>query len=102
MTFGLFGKLSAQPGKRDELVDQLLRAAELLDRDQSCVHYIVGTSEEPDVVWVSEIWTNQAAHDAALEPADVRALIDATRPLIAGMSDQTILTVRGGKGLPDW
>ena len=33
MPYGLFGKFVAQPGKRDELVQGLLRAAELLERD---------------------------------------------------------------------
>ena len=40
------------------------------------------------------------AHDASLEPEDVRVLIQQARPLIAGMSDQTELTVHGGEGLP--
>ncbi len=51
-------------------------------------------------MWVSEVWTDQDAHDASLEPEDVRALIQEARPLIAGMSDQTQLTIHGGKGLP--
>lgn len=99
MTYGLFGKFSAQPGKRDDLVGYLLRAAELLERNPECLHYVVSTSDEPDAVWVSEVWTGKAAHDASLEPEDIRALIQEARPLIAGMSDQTELRVRGGKGV---
>jgi len=98
MAYGLFGKFSAQPGRRDELVGYLLRAAQLLERDPTCVQYVVSTSEEPDAVWVSEIWTDRAAHEASLEPPDVRALIQEARPLIAGMSDRVELTVHGGKG----
>ncbi|MBA3265622.1 MAG: antibiotic biosynthesis monooxygenase [Nocardioidaceae bacterium] len=101
MTYGLIGKFLAQPGRRDELVGYLLQAAELLGRDQGCIQYLVSSSDEPEAVWVSEIWTDQAAHDASLEPDDVRALIEKARPLIAGMSDQTQLTIHGGKGLPD-
>jgi quinol monooxygenase YgiN len=100
MTYGLFGKFSAQPGKRDDLVGYLLQAAKLLERNPGCVHYIVSTSDEPEAVWVSEVWTDEAAHDASLEPEDIQALIQEARPLIAGMSDQTQLTVHGGKGLP--
>ena len=100
MTYGLFGKFSAVPGKRDELVDHLLRAAALLERNDDCLYYLVGTSDEPDAVWVIEGWTDRAAHDASLEPEDVRALVQKARPLIAGMSDQTQLCVHGGKGLP--
>jgi quinol monooxygenase YgiN len=99
MTYGLFGKFTAQAGKRDELVDDLLQAAELLQRNPGCIHYVVSTSQEPEAVWVSEVWTDQAAHDASLEPEDIRALIQQARPLIAGMSERTELTVHGGKGL---
>ena len=100
MTYGLLGSMTAQPGRGEDLVAILLRAAQLLERNPECLHYVVSTSGEPDVVWVSEVWTDQAAHDASLEPEDVRALVQQAIPLIAGMSEQTHLTVRGGKGLP--
>jgi quinol monooxygenase YgiN len=99
MTYGLIGKFSAVPDRRDDLVDHLLRAAALLERDPDCLHYVVSTADEPEAVWVSEVWTDQAAHDASLEPDDIRAIIGQARPLIAGMSDQVRLDVRGGKGL---
>jgi quinol monooxygenase YgiN len=58
MTYGLFGKFTAQADKRDELVDYLLQAAELLQRNPGCIHYVVSTSQEPEAVWVSEVWTD--------------------------------------------
>ncbi|HEY8719029.1 putative quinol monooxygenase [Pengzhenrongella sp.] len=100
MTYGLFGKFTAQPDRRDDLVTYLLQAAKLLERNSGCIHYIVSTSDEPEAVWVWEVWTDVAAHDASLEPEDIKALIQEARPLIVGMSDQTQLTVQGGKGLP--
>jgi len=99
VTYGLFGKFSAVPGGRDELVGHLLQAASLLERNDGCLYYLVATSEEPEAVWVLEGWTDQAAHDASLEPAEIRAIIMRARPLIAGMSDQTQVDVLGGKGL---
>ena len=100
MNYGFFGKFSVQPDRRDDLVNYLLQAAKLLERNPGCVHYIVGTSDAPGAVWVFEVWTSVAAHDASLEPEDIQALIQEARPLITGMSDQTQLTVHGGKGLP--
>ena len=100
MTYGLFGKFSAQSGRRDDLVGYLLQAARLLERNPDCLHYIVSTSDEPGAVWVSEVWPDEAAHDASLEPEVIQALIQEARPLIAGMSEQRQLTVHGGKGLP--
>jgi quinol monooxygenase YgiN len=100
MNYGFFGKFSVQPDRRDDLVNYLLQAAKLLESNPGCIHYIVSTSEEPEAVWVSEVWTSVAAHDASLEPEDIQALIQKARPLITGISDQTQLTVHGGKGLP--
>lgn len=99
MSFGLLGKFSAQPGKREELVQHLLQAAALLEANPGCLHYVVSTSLDPDAVWVSEVWVDEAAHDSSLALEDIRSLIQLARPLIARMSDHTELTVRGGKGL---
>jgi quinol monooxygenase YgiN len=107
----MYGPPTVPPWRTDSSASSLLipgsattssatcwQAAELLERNRGCIHY-VSTSDEPGAVWVSEVWTEQAAHDASLEPDDIRALIAKARPLIAGMSDQTELTVHGGKGL---
>lgn len=97
--YGLFGKFTAQPGKRDELAAILLQASELLQHNEGCVHYLISTNDEADAVWVSEVWTDKEAHDASLEPDDVKAVIQQAMPLIASMSDQTELQVLGGKGV---
>ncbi len=97
--YGLFGNFQAQEGQRDALAAILHQAAALLGRDPGCLHYVVGVSADPNTVWVWEVWRDQAAHDASLAPADVRALIQQARPLIASMGEQTHLTILGGKGL---
>lgn len=97
--YGLTGKFIAHPGKRDELVNILLRAAEMLGSNKDCLHYIIGTTEEPNDIWVMETWTNKAAHDASLNPEDIKALIRQAMPLIAASADQTETQVLGGKGL---
>ena len=101
MTYGRLGKFTAQPGRRDELVAVLWQAADALNGDPGCLHYVVATSDEPDAIWVWEAWTDKAAHDASLEPPEVQELITSAMPLIAAMSDQTELAVVGGKGLPE-
>lgn len=101
MTYGLVTKFLALPGERNALIDLLLAAARQLDTDPGCVHYVVATSAEPEAVWVTEVWTDRAAHDASLESAGARALIERARPLIAGVAEQTPLAVLGGAGLPD-
>ena len=99
MTYGLFGSFLAAPGKRDGLVDYLLRAARLMEANPDCLLYLVATTERADEVAVTEVWTTEEAHDASLHDAGVRELIAEARPLLAGLAGQTHLDVRGGKGL---
>ena len=97
--YGLHGKLTAQPGMRDQLVDQLLSAAKLMQTAEGCELYVVSTSSDDDAVWVTEIWRTKADHDASLAIAGVPELIRRARPLIASISESVPLVVRGGKGL---
>lgn len=99
MRYGLVGKLTALPGSRDELLELLLRAAELLEDNPDCIHYLVSVSDEADAVWVTETWTDRHAHDASLQDDEIRALIASAAPLVATISDQVEMTVLGGKGL---
>jgi len=93
------GKFTAKPGKRDKLRNLLLQAAELMGNNADCLKYIVSTSGDPNAVWVTEVWTDKAAHDASLAPAEVRALIQKVMPLVASMDLVAELHTEGGKGL---
>ena len=99
MTFGLFGSFMATPGKGDELVRYLLRAARLMEADERCLLYLVATTEQADEVAVTEVWTDEAAHDASLHAPGVGELIAEARQVIAGVAGHTRLTIHGGKGL---
>jgi quinol monooxygenase YgiN len=97
--FGLYGKLIAQEGQRDALVQILLEAAESMHSVEGCEMYAVNISEsEPDSVWVVEIWRDEAAHAASLTLESTKTLIQRGKPLIAGM-DGVRLQVVGGKGV---
>ena len=96
----MYGKITAQPGRRDALVAILLEAAALLQDDPDCLIYIVNISgTELDAIWVTEVWSSQAAHAASLTRDDVRELIGRGMPLIAGGERIDVVPV-GGKGLP--
>ncbi len=97
--FAMYGKLTAHPGRRDALVQILLEAAELLGSAEGCALYIVNVSDEdPDAVWVTELWRDAEAHAASLKNENVLALIQRGRPLIAGMEPVKLRPV-GGKGI---
>lgn len=84
MTFANVGTLGAVPGKRDELVAHLTQRTDQL-ADGGCLAYEVGVSDEaPDTVYVVELWQSAEAHRASLELAEVRAAIEAARPLLSG------------------
>jgi quinol monooxygenase YgiN len=93
-------KATVKPGKRDELIQHLQQlSAELLTRASGSIYYLISTTEEPDVVWISELWTSKEAKDAiAMTPASVKAMKE-FMPLIVSMTDRTHLTVVGGTGI---
>lgn len=100
MTYGLVGTLVAAPGHRAALVTHMLRAAEALRTNPECHVYLVATSDAPDDVLITEVWSSEAAHDASLTDPAVQALIAEVRPLLAGMGSRTVLDVHGGIGAP--
>ena len=99
---GLHGKMVAKPGMGDALASILLRAAEVLADDPGCELYVIHRSDdEPDSVWVSEVWVDKDAHRASLETPETRAMIEQATPLIAEIPGGTETKPVGGKGLPD-
>lgn len=84
MTFANCATLGAQPGSRDELVAHLVRPSEELAA-AGCLVYEVGVSDDdPDTVFVVELWTSAEAHRASLELPSVRQAIADARPLLSG------------------
>jgi quinol monooxygenase YgiN len=94
------GKLFALPGKRDELVSILLRAAHTVGQLPGCRLYVVNEDlADETCIWLMEIWLDKDAHDQSLTNERVRALIAEARPLMAGAPKGTELKVVGGHGV---
>ncbi|MBU3995309.1 MAG: antibiotic biosynthesis monooxygenase [Actinobacteria bacterium] len=95
MTFANVGTLGTQPGKRDEVVAILTR----LNRDLSdagCVLYEVGINpDEPDTVFVAELWQSAEAHQGSLQLESVLAAIAEAMPLLTGQMGGNQFTVVG-------
>lgn len=96
--YGLIAKLTAAPGKRDELMTILIDGT----RDMpGCFSYTVAKdSADENVVWVTETWDSQASHDASLTLPAVKNSITQAKPLIAGFQKVATTTPVGGVGLP--
>jgi quinol monooxygenase YgiN len=99
--YGIYTRHTAKSGQRDNLVANMLQAAELLRDNRDCLMWVVNTTDEPDVVWVNVVWTSKEAHDLSLQPEEIRALIGEARAFLSEevMPEQIFMTPVGGKGL---
>lgn len=95
--YGLIGKISTTPGKREEFMAILLSGTE---RMPGCLSYVVARDPgDPDGIWVTEVWDSQASHAASLSLPSVREAIAKGKPLIAGFSNRVETVPVGGVGL---
>ncbi len=95
--YGLIGKIEAVPGARDALAEILLRGVSGMP---GCLSYIVAQDpEDPDALWVTEVWDSQESHTASLSLPSVQEAIREARPLIAGFSERRETRPVGGYGL---
>lgn len=94
---GLYVRFRARPGQRDALAARLLTAAEGMAGVAGCELYVVNTApDEPDTVWVTEVWRSAADHEASLTVPGTRAFIEETLPLMAGPPERIDTTPLGG------
>lgn len=100
--FAMFGKLTATSGQRDELLEILLEAADIVAGVKGARLYLVNVAvDDPDGVFVYELWDSVDAHRASLEVEAVRSAISRAMPLLVGPpSGQLTLTPVGGLGMP--
>lgn len=96
--YGLHGKLQAQAGRGDELAAILLQASQLVSTAKSCHLYLVSKDKQnPDSIWITEVWDSKEDHDNSLHLDGVGALISQAIPLLAGKPEKGLeLDVLGG------
>jgi quinol monooxygenase YgiN len=97
---GLHGAIRAHAGHGQELLDHLLEAARVVEHAPGCELYLVSRdTEDPDTVWITEVWASQADHEASLGLPAVGELIGRARGVIAGMGPSHAFVPVGGLGL---
>ena len=95
--YGLIGQMLATPGKRDELLVILREGTAEMP---GCLSYVLATDPaNPDAIWITEVWTDKAAHAASLNLPTVQAAIAKARPIIAGFPQRFETSPVGGHGL---
>jgi quinol monooxygenase YgiN len=96
----MHGRMVTHPGRGDELAAILREAAAALEANPDCRLFVVSRSlDGEDSVWVTEVWTDRAAHAASLEDERAKATISRGRPLIAAFADRAEFRPEGGKGI---
>lgn len=98
--FGLFGKFTVKEDERESLVSILLEAAESMENLDECEMYHVSICEnEPNSVFVYEVWSSENAHRESLTLESTQLLIKQAKPIITGMERIATLKPEGGKGI---
>ena len=96
--YGLIGKMTSQPGQRDELLGLLLQGTRNMP---GCLSYIIARdAKDEDAVWITEVWEDEASHHDSLQLPSVRDAIAKAMPLIAGFEPGVVTNPVGGVGLP--
>ena len=96
--YGLIVKMTAAPGKRDELIAILKECAGNMP---GCLSYVVARdSSEENVIWVTEVWDSMAKHDESLSLAPVKNAISRVKPNVSGFEKVAVTTPVWGAGLP--
>jgi quinol monooxygenase YgiN len=98
MEFALLNRLTAKPGQRDRVVEILVESGKLFDDNPACILYLVSESkDDPNLIWVVDLWTGAEDHAEALKAPELRPYIDECMPLLEGMPEQIAMRPAGGK-----
>jgi quinol monooxygenase YgiN/quercetin dioxygenase-like cupin family protein len=98
---GRYIRISAKPGQGDALAEGLLQVAQGLRATPGCELYVINRApDEPEVVWVTEVWSSQAELDASLQTEEAKAKIPEVMALVEGTERIDVVPV-GGVGLED-
>jgi quinol monooxygenase YgiN len=99
---GIYVRFHARPGRGDELVTALLDGIHSFGDTPACELCLVNRSaEDPDTVYVTEVWSSRAEHEAFAARADVQAFIDDVHALAAVPPEVTYVVPVGGMGLAE-
>ena len=95
--YGLISKVQAVSGERETLIAILLEGSGGMP---GCLSYVVARDPAvPDAIWITEVWEDQASHEASLSLPSVQEAIAKGGPLIAAFLERTVTEPVGGHGL---
>jgi quinol monooxygenase YgiN len=81
--YGLIVKLTSAPGRRPDLIT--LMGGEDSHTIPGCLSFIVAEdATHPDILWITEVWESQAAHEASLKAPAINHNLKDADTLIVG------------------
>ncbi|SEG88458.1 Quinol monooxygenase YgiN [Actinacidiphila yanglinensis] len=86
--FSVYGRMTALPGRGEELVAVLLEGFRVCVAGGGLLGYTVNTAmDEPDTVWLTQLWSGKDAHDATTRSEPVVAVTSRVPALLAGQPE---------------
>ena len=83
--FSVYGRMTALPGRRDELIALLHEGFRAGGDDSGLLTYSINTApEDPDTIWMTQLWSDREAHDATTRSEAVVAVTQRLLPLLTG------------------
>ena len=80
--YGLIGEMKVVPGKREEFIGILSNGTTGMP---GCLSYVIAEDmNNPESIWVTEVWIDKEHHAASLNLPSVQSAIAKGRPMIAG------------------
>jgi quinol monooxygenase YgiN len=102
---GRYVKMTARAGQGDVLAQIMLEVARSLHGTDGCILYAVNrVPDDPEAIWVTELWRDQGAIEASLAVLQTdagRARLGEVTALLEGPPERIDLRPLGGVGLPD-
>lgn len=97
----LHSKFTAKTGFADDLANILIEASKLVSTIKGCKLYVVSRAKNnPNSIFVTEIWDNKEDHDNSLKAEGVRELIMKAMPMIDEQpKKEHELEILGGMGI---
>jgi quinol monooxygenase YgiN len=84
MYFASIGTMGVKPGQRDAVIDILVRSNPALKEIGCLVYEVGGRDDDPNTVYVTEVWESQEAHEKSLDLESVTQAIGEAMPHLTG------------------
>jgi quinol monooxygenase YgiN len=86
--FAVYSRMTARSGERDALIEEIRAAVAALGEPPGLLDYTINTVlDDPDSLWVTEIWTTKDAHDTATRTTANKARTARFAELLAAAPD---------------